>query len=498
MTEPKQANTETQTKNIVTIADTGPCRKKVSIEIPEESITKAFDKQYRELSKDAEVPGFRKGRAPRRLLEKRFGKDVGEQVKLKLLADASESAVKDNELDMLGDPDIKHEEIELPESGAMKFEFEVEVRPEFQLPELEGIPVEKPRIKVTDEQVKEGIAELQKRFGKWTPKDGVVKADDQIIADVVIKPEEGEEEKLDNQEIAVRAYGFCGKVPVEKLDELLIGAKAGDVKETTVDVASTFYDESLRGKKVAIKITINDVKELAPAKLDKEFFDKLGIADKDELGEKLRERAEMDVEQRVRSAMQNSVYEYLLKNTEFDLPADVVADQSEQLLKRQYTQLLMQGQKPEQVTELMETLKASSEEQAREQLKTFFIMDKITGKLEIKASEEEINGHIAQAAMQRQMRPDKMREQMARDGSLSQFALEVTQQKCVDKLLESAKIKEVTPKKAAPAKKAPAKKKTTTKKTAAKKTAAPKTAAKDTAAKKPARKKTAVKKKSTE
>jgi len=455
MTEPEKANKEAEIKNIVTIADTGPCRKKVSIEIPEEIITKAFDKQYRELSKDAEVPGFRKGRAPRRLLEKRFGKEVSEQVKLKLLVDASDSAVKDNELDMLGEPDVKHEEIELPESGAMKFEFEIEVRPDFQLPELEGIPVEKPKIEVTDKQVKEGIVNLQKRFGKWTPKDGVIEADNQIVADLVIKPEEGEEEKIENSEITVRPNGFLGKVPVEKLDELLIGAKAGDVKEITVDVAGTFYDENLRGKKVAVKITINDIKELVPAKLDKGFFDKLGVADKDELGERLRERAEMDVEQRVRAAMQDSIYEYLLKNTKFDLPADVVADQSK--------------------------------EQAREQLKTFFIMDKIADKLEIKASEEEINGHIAQAAMHRRMRPDKMREQMTKDWSLSQFALEVTQQKCVDKLLETAKIKEVKPKKTAPAKK-PAKKKTTIKKTAAK----------DTPAKKPTRKKVTAKKKSAE
>jgi len=191
----------------------------------------------------------------------------------------------------------------------------------------------------------------------------------------------------------------------------------------------------------------------------------------------LRENAEMELEQRIRTAMQESVYEYLLAKTEFDLPTAVVADQAEQLLKRQYTSLLMQGQKSDQVAELMENLKASSEEQARSQLKTFFIMDKISEKLEIKASEEEINGHIAQVAMQRQMRPEKMKEQMLRDGSLSQFALEVTQQKCVDKLLETAKIKEVTPKKPAPAKKV-VKKKTAKKTEPAEKTAPKKSTAK--------------------
>ncbi len=475
--ESDKPTAEAEVKNIVTIEDIGPCKKKVSIEIPEEIIKKALDQQYRELSKDAEVPGFRKGRAPRRLLEKRFGKDVNEQTKLKLLADASESASKDNELDILGEPDINHEDIEMPETGPMKFDFEVEVRPDFELPELEGIPVEKPKISVTDKQITESVTELQKRLGQWTPKQGPVKADDQVVANVVIQPEDGEEEQIENSEIAVRPNGYAGKVPVEKMDELLIGANTGDVKETTVDVPDTFYNKDLRGKKVAVKITVNDIKELVPAKLDKEFFGKLGIENKDELNEKLRENAEMELEQRIRTAMQESVYEYLLAKTEFDLPTAVVADQAEQLLKRQYTSLLMQGQKSDQVAELMENLKASSEEQARSQLKTFFIMDKISEKLEIKASEEEINGHIAQVAMQRQMRPEKMKEQMLRDGSLSQFALEVTQQKCVDKLLETAKIKEVTPKKPAPAKKV-VKKKTAKKTEPAEKTAPKKSTAK--------------------
>ena len=87
--------------NIVTIEDAGPCKKKVLIEIPEEAIKIAADEQFTELHKGAEVPGFRKGRAPRRLLEKRFGKETSEQVKLKLLADASDSALKDNEIDVL-------------------------------------------------------------------------------------------------------------------------------------------------------------------------------------------------------------------------------------------------------------------------------------------------------------------------------------------------------------------------------------------------------------
>ncbi len=234
-----------EVKNSVTIEEAGPCKKKIIVEVAEEQVNKATDEQYDSLQKEAIVPGFRKGRAPRRLLEKRFGKETSEQVKLKLLAEASESAIKDNELDILQEPDIDHEKIELPESGPLKFEFEIEVHPEFELPELEGIPVNKTKLEVTDEQVERELKQLQSYSGLWTPReDGSVEQDDQVIADIILKIEGVEEdEKLDNAEIHVRENGFVGPIPVENLSDLLIGAKTGDEKQTTVDVPETFFRE---------------------------------------------------------------------------------------------------------------------------------------------------------------------------------------------------------------------------------------------------------------
>jgi outer membrane biosynthesis protein TonB len=95
----------------------------------------------------------------------------------------------------------------------------------------------------------------------------------------------------------------------------------------------------------------------------------------------------------------------------------------------------------------MEDLKAASDQQAQLQLKAFFVMDAVAKKLSIEATEEEINGYIAQAAMYRQMRPEKLREQMARDGSLAEAAMEIREIKCIDKILETAKVSEVEPKK---------------------------------------------------
>ena len=482
MADENQEAEKEEIKDIVTIEDSGPCKKKVSIEILEEKIKAAVKEDYEELRKEAVVPGFRKGRAPMRLLEKKFGEELSKQVKIKLLADASDSAVKDNELDMIGDPDIDYEKIELPESGSMKFEFEVEVRPEFDLPDLEGIEVEKPKITFGDDEIDEAVMTMRKRSGIMEPKDGPVELEDQIIANVVLDIEDVEEdEKRENIEIMVQENGYVAGIPVEGLVELLTGAKAGDKKNTEVEVASTFYNEQYRGKKIAIEIDIKDVKHLVPAELDEAFFERYGIDDEDELRERFTESMEQQADRDARTNMAEQIQQYLVDNTGFDLPESVIAEHSSRVLQREYTNMLIQGRQREEIEQQMGQLRASSEDQAKEQLKQFFVMAKVADKLEVEVSEEEINGHIAQVAAYRGKRPEKMREELLKDGSLAQFSMQVREEKCIDKILESAKITEVDKVKEKPA----AKKKTAKKKTAKKKTAAPKTDAE----KKPAAKK---------
>jgi trigger factor len=338
--------------------------------------------------------------------------------------------------------------------------------------------VTKTKLEVTDEQIDREVEQMQRLSGVWTPRDeaDAIEADDQIVADVILKVEDvEEEEKLDNAEIYVRANGFVGAIPVEKLDELLVGAKAGETKETSVEVPKTFFREEYRGKKVDVKIDIKDIKWLKPGELDENLFSQIGVEDEDELRERIQDMLQGRLEQQGRTEMTEQIYQYLLDNTDFELPLDIVGEQATTVLQRQYTNLLMRGLSREQVDEQLEQLQAGSEQQAERQLKTFFIMDEVADKLDISVTEEEINGEIAQLAMQRQQRPEKMREQMARDGSLAQFSLEVRQSKCIARLLETAKVTEKKAKKSKKKADKPAKKsvKKTSEK-AAKKPAEPK------------------------
>jgi trigger factor len=466
-TDKEQEEQPVTAKNIVTVEDAGPCKKKIVVEIPEETVKAAIDAQYKELGQATVLPGFRKGRAPRRLLEKRFGKETSEQVKLKLLADSSEAAIKSKELDVLGDPEIDYEHIELPTSGPMKYEFEAEVRPEFDLPSLEHIAVTRPKLEVTDEQIDREVDQLRRWSGVWAPKEGgEVEQEDQIIADVLIRPQLTDEEKaeqakqaaegketqvveaetkLDNFEVYVRPHGFVAAVPVEKLDELLVGAAVGDRKTTTVEVSKTYFHEGYRGRKIDLEITIKDIKSLQLAEMDEAFLQRFEVKTVDELRERVRDNLKARLESQAQSDMSEQVYQYLLANTKFDLPVDLVGRQAGNLLQRQRINLLSRGLSPQEIEEQMEQLRASSEEQAEEQLKTFFIMDKVADKLEIDVTEEEINGQIAQMAAQRGKRPERMKEQMERDGSLAQFRLDARQNKCINQILQSADITEKQP-----------------------------------------------------
>ena len=442
-----QENQQTAAANTVKIEDAGPCRKRVIVEIPAETVKKATDQQYETLRKDTVMPGFRRGRAPRRLLEKRFGKDITEQIKLKLLADASDAAMKDNKLDVLREPDIDIEKTQIPSEGPLKFDFEVEVRPEFDLPQLENIEINKTKLEITDGLIDSEVERLQRHYGLWVPRDGgEVAHGDQVIANATLKVEGSVgEEKLDNIELYIRPNGLVGSVHVEKLDEVLEGAVIGNTRQTTVKLSETYFKEEYRGKEVEVSITVKDIKWLKPAAIDEDLLRKLGVASESELRDAVRSSLQSHTEQQAREEMTSQIYGYMLKNTCIDLPVGIVAEQASVLLQRQYANLVRYGLPKEQIEERMEQLKAGSAKQAAEQLKIFFIMDKISEKLGMDITEEEINGYIAQMALQQGQRPERMKEEMLRDGMLTQFRAQMREDKCIARLLESAKITEVEP-----------------------------------------------------
>ncbi len=253
----------------VRVEEVGTLRKKLSITVPRDAIDARFDEQYEELRREALVPGFRKGRAPRRLLEKRFGHEVGETLVQQFVTNGYMAAIEKVDLKVLGDPLIWVTEkgatsqmlvdvqkaidlLEVPKDGAFTFSCEVEVRPEFEMPELDGIPVTKPVVEITDEKLDAQMDRLRGMLGTYVPApDGVAKADDvitgdlkMICGDTVLKEEQ-------NVRIAVRPQVIDGVV-LEKLGEVLTGAKVEEVKTISGQIPDTHIREEFRGKQAQL------------------------------------------------------------------------------------------------------------------------------------------------------------------------------------------------------------------------------------------------------
>src|SRR5687767_13366413 len=173
----------------IKVEDAGPGTKKVSVEIPQERIASKLAEQFKDLRKQAAIPGFRPGHAPQKLVEKMFASNVRDQVRGDLIRESYEQALEKNSLQVLGEPEFTDaEKIELPESGPLSYSFSVEVQPEFTLPDLANLKVKKPKIEITEDNVDQAMNNLREQQGTLVPvEDRGVQAKDHLIADVHLK-----------------------------------------------------------------------------------------------------------------------------------------------------------------------------------------------------------------------------------------------------------------------------------------------------------------------
>src|SRR3982750_2586081 len=138
----------------IKVEDAGPATKRVTVEIPQERIATKLTEQFKELRQQAAIPGFRPGHAPQKLIERRFSGDVKEQVRRTLISESYEQAVEKNKLQVIGEPEFDiPEAIQLPEEGSLTYSFQVEVQPDFPLPDMAGLKIRRPKVNITPENV---------------------------------------------------------------------------------------------------------------------------------------------------------------------------------------------------------------------------------------------------------------------------------------------------------------------------------------------------------
>ncbi len=247
----------------VAISEAGPCKKHLKVTISRDDITKQFEEVFGNMKREAAVPGFRPGRAPRQLVEKMFKKQVAGRVKNNLLVAALEQIDTDYKIKPITAPNLDIEAIELPDEGPMKFEIDVEVQPDFPLPAYKNIVAHRPVKTITEADIDGQVKMFLERSAQLVPKfSGGAEIGDYITADLAfsrngVALNEAKEVKfrlqpdLRFQDGIVRDFG-----------SIVAGAKPNDQRVAQAEIGSSSPDPGLRGQQVQVDITILDLKTL--------------------------------------------------------------------------------------------------------------------------------------------------------------------------------------------------------------------------------------------
>ena len=424
----------------VKVEDVAACKKKLSITIPREEIERKFDERFTELEREAQVPGFRPGRAPRRLVEKRFRDAVAEEVRAKLVSEGFEKAVKDQELDVIGEPEIDPEKIELPDEGAMTFSIELEVRPKFDLPEdFSGIPLDQvKRPEVTEAAVSAALQRLREQQGRLEPvaEDGEVKANDLVTCGLTIQAGDVMVVDRQNVRLPVAAIAVEG-IRLDNLPEILTGAKAGETKQTKITIGNDAQREDVRGKEAELRLKIDAISRVVLPD-DAAVLKEADYEDMDSLKAALRRQQENQSEAAYRRAQEEAVQNWLLEKVPFDLPEELAKRHANRLLQRQLVDLQYRGIPPQEIEKRIDEIQSASTEQAARDLKLHFVLDAIAKREKIEATDAEVDARVRFIAAQYGRREDRVREDMAAEGTLESLRGQILEDKVLRMLLAKA------------------------------------------------------------
>lgn len=449
------SETETAEKleQTINIQDAGPAAKEIAITVPASRIQEKIEGLYGNLQDEAVLPGFRRGRAPRRLVEKRFGESIQDDAKSQLISESYTQVVDENEFDVIGEPEVPGiADLKLPESGDLEFTVKIEITPDVALPDFAELTITKPAADVTDEAMTEEIDKLRERFGSMEATEEAVVEEDYVLCNVDVRA--GKDAGDDAEVVATfndtyalvhgEKHDFKGHVAgilVEDLGKQLVGKKADDVVTISMTGPSAHENEKIKDQDITLAITLKRVERVAPAAIET-LFPQMGVQDEEELNLRVKTMLEERAEREQKADMYKQASEQLLEKVELELPEKLTSRQAERVLYRQAMELSYRGVQGPELEQQIAEARSAGEEQAAEQLKQFFILDKASKDLEIEVTEQELNGRISMLAMQQNRRPEKLRQEMIQKGQIEQLYLSIREQKTLEAVIEKATVKD--------------------------------------------------------
>lgn len=413
---------------------------KIHVEVEEEVVAKALDQAYRKVVKRAVIPGFRKGKTPRPILEARLGKEVLYEEALEiLLSDAYKKAIEETAIEPINQPEL--DVVQLEEGKPFIFEAKVEVLPEVKLGEYKGVSAVIPEVKVDDEEVDAHLKLLQQRHAKLVDaSDKEVNDGDIAVVDLEIKVDGKVEERLSGSERYVEV-GTARFIP--GLDAHLLGMKVNEEKTFTMDLPSVFQYKDIEGKEAEFKVKVVAVKKKELPELDDEFAkDVSEHATLEELKEDLRKKIEETGHINAKRIFKERVVTKVVDQAEVEIPETLLKQQLEVETNRFVQRLAMQRLTLDDYLKMAnkdsDGLRQDLEARAQLAVKTRLVLDAIAKAEGIKVTTEELNQEIEDLAAQYDLEAEKVRADLEARGQLSALEEELLLEKVQDFLADNA------------------------------------------------------------
>nr|WP_083655305.1 trigger factor [Vaginimicrobium propionicum] len=417
-----------------------PTRVKLTIEVPFAELEPAIDQAYKQIANQVNLPGFRKGKVPPRLIDQRFGRGVVLQEAINdYLPTAYASAVKDNEIHPLGQPEI--DITELDDGNKVIFSAEVDVRPEFELPNFSEIFVEVPAVKVDDEVVNQRVELLRTQFADLNEVDRAGSKGDVAVFNLTATKDGN---PLEDAEAKDMQYRIGDGGMIDGLDEALEGMKAGDSKSFSTKLVGG----SLKDVQAEVEVEVSKVMEQKLPELNDDFSQLVSEFDTvDEMIDDLRENLVRMSRLQQANAARELVLEEVVKKVEFELPAKLLEDEKKARHEAIENQLKQAGLTVE------EYLKNNPEEgedpdafwtlidkRADEGLRAQIILDQVADTSEIPVSQEELTALIIQKAQQSGRSAEEEMSHMLEHNHMGEWMGEVRRGKALGQIVAEANI----------------------------------------------------------
>lgn len=415
------------------------CLANLQIEVEPTEVEKKMGEITSQYAKLASLPGFRKGKAPRAVVEKKFTKEIREEVTRQVLSDACRDAIKERNLRVLQLADV--EDVEWGDDKSLKFRATLVLHPEFELPDYKGIPVSVPKVEVTDADVDASIESLREQQADFPD---VKPARPAAMGDFVVVDYEG---KMDGEPVHVR-FPKAGKPLssnkdfwIKMTDEAffpgycaqLVGANIGETREFDIEVPADFPVEGMPGMKLHYKVTLKELKERVLPELNDEFA--AGIAKGKTLADiraMAREEITRQKQREADAAKRSSVMSHLVSKVECELPTQLVRQQTQSILNDIVRENQERGVADEILRENEKELVGSAAQSARERIKGTFILLRIAEKEKIAVTETELSRRIAMLAQRSRMSFEKMVKELKKRGAIDQIREELITAKTLD------------------------------------------------------------------